>query len=158
LLKRAQLLQLQIDQTSARIVSRRRALFVGTLMQRSYSLLAPALWTSAAAYIPADLRALGTISGDFLGNAVEKLRGWASLLFFALLGVVGFLNLFVYRLARRILTREPTLAEPDRFRKAVGALWTTVVAAAPPIFTVVALFGLLDAFDLMSSRITPLKR
>ena len=158
LLKRAQLLQLQIDQTSARIVSRRRALFVGTLMQRSYSLLAPALWTSAAADIPADLRALGTISGDFLGNAVEKLRGWASVLFFALLGVVGFLNLFVYRLARRILTREPTLAEPDRFRKAVGALWTTVVAAAPPIFTVVALFGLLDAFDLMSSRITPLKR
>ena len=158
LLKRAQLLQLQIDQTGARIVSRRRALFVGTLMQRSYSLLAPALWTGAAADIPADLRALGTISGDFFGNALEKLRGWTSVLFFALLGVVGFLNLFVYRLARRILTREPTLAEPDRFRKAVGALWTAFVAAAPPIFTVVALFGLLDAFDLMSSRITPLKR
>jgi len=158
LLKRAQLLALQIDQTNARIVSRRRALFVGTLMQRSYSLLSPTLWTSAAADVPADARALTFIARDFFGNAVEKLEGWRAVLFFALLGVVGFLNLAVYRLARRILSREPTVAEPDRFRKAVGALWTAIVVAAPPIFTVAVLFLLLDAFDLMSARIAPLKR
>ncbi|HMN70419.1 MAG TPA: DUF3772 domain-containing protein [Rhodoblastus sp.] len=158
LLKRAQLLALQIDQTNARIVSRRRALFVGALMQRSYSLLSPALWTSAATDLSSDLRALATIAGDFVSNAFEKLSGWRAVLFFALLGVVGLLNLPVYRLARRILSREPTVAEPGRFRKALGALWTALVAAAPPIFTVMALFLLLDAFDLMSARITPLKR
>lgn len=158
LLKRAQLLALQVDQTNARIVSRRRALFVNTLVRRSYSLLSPTLWLSAAADIPADLRALGTITRDFLGNAVEKLSGWRAALFFALLALVVILDLAVYRLARRILSREPTLAEPGRFRTALGALWTALVVAAPPIFTVVALFLLFDVFELMSARLTPLKR
>lgn len=158
LLKRAQLLALQVDQTNARIVSRRRALFVNTLMRRSYSLVSPTLWLGAAADTPADLRALTTIAGDFVGNAVERLSGWRAGLFFALLTLLGVLNLAVYRLARRILSREPTVAEPGRFRKALGALWTALVVAAPPIFTVVALFLLLDAFELMSARLTPLKR
>ncbi|MFT4098216.1 MAG: DUF3772 domain-containing protein, partial [Rhodoblastus sp.] len=158
LLKRAQLLALQIDQTSGRIVSRRRALFVGTLMQRSYSLVSPTLWKSAAADLPADLRALTTISRDFVGNAIEQLAGWRAVLFFALLGIVGFLNLAIYRIARRILSREPTVTEPDPLRKAMGAFWTALVVAAPPVFTVAALFVLLDAFDLMSARVTPLKR
>ncbi len=158
LLKRAQLLALQIDQTSSRIVSRRRALFVGTLMQRSYSLLSPTLWSSAAADIPADIRALTMISGDFFGNAAAKLQGWRAVLFFALLGLVAFINVPLYRLARRILSREPTVAEPDRFRKAAAALWTAIVVAVPPIFTVVGLFLLLDVFELMSARIAPLKR
>lgn len=48
--------------------------------------------------------------------------------------------------------------KPDRFHKAAAALWTAIVVAAPPIFTVVVLFVLLDAFELMSARIAPLKR
>lgn len=158
LLKRAQLLDLQLDQTNARIVSRRRALFVGTLMQRSDSLLSPTLWASAAADLPADIRALTTIARDFFGNAVEKLQGWRAVLFFALLALLAFVNAPLYRLARRIVSRAPAVAEPDRFHKAAAALWTAIVVAAPPIFTVVVLFVLLDAFELMSARIAPLKR
>ncbi len=158
LLKRAQLLAVQIDQTSARIVSRRRELFVGTLMQRSYSLLSPALWAAAVKELPGDFRALGLVAGDFVGNAADRLAGWRLAAFFALAALVASLNGPIYRYARRVLSREPTVAEPTRLRKALGACWTALLVAAPPLVTIFALFALLDAFDLMSVRLTPFKR
>src|SRR5665647_1562229 len=69
LLKRARLLGVELEQTKALIVSRRRGLFTRALFTRSFSILSPDLWISVASEIPRDLKAAGTIGGDWLSAA-----------------------------------------------------------------------------------------
>ena len=75
-MRRAKLLSLQIEQTGTSIVSRRRAMFVSTLFQRSCSILSPDLWGAVATEYESDLRALRYVTGDFVTLAADGLAGW----------------------------------------------------------------------------------
>ncbi|MDE2361442.1 MAG: mechanosensitive ion channel family protein [Hyphomicrobiales bacterium] len=158
LLRRARLLALQIDQTSTAIVSRRRAIFLKALFERSRSIVSPDLWRRVAAEIGGDLRALAYVGGDFFASAPDKLAGWRAPLFFALFALIALVNVPIYRVVRRILSREPRTEEPDRFAKALGACWIAIVASIAPIVTALLLFALADSFDLLGPRLAPLKR
>ena len=157
-LKRARLLALQIEQTQTSIVSRRRTMFVGALFQRSYSILSPTLWRRVGAEIAGDGRALGYVIGDFASSAPDRLSGWRGPLFFVVIGLIAFLNFPLFRLVRKILAREPTIEEPTRLRKALGACWIAIVGSIAPILTIVLLLMVADAFDLIGPRLLPLRR
>lgn len=156
-MRRARLLSLQVEQTGTSIVSRRRAMFVSTLFQRSRSILSPDLWRSVAGEFESDTRALRYVVGDFLATAADRLAGWRGPLFFAIVALIGLLNIPLSRVVRRILTREPTSDEPTRLRKALGACWIALVASILPIVTVVLVFGIADAFGLIGPRLLPLQ-
>ncbi len=156
-LRRARLLGLQIEQTGTSIVSRRRALFVSALFHRSQSILSPTLWTRVGGELGSDARALRYVAGDFLSTAADRLSGWRGVLFGALFALIVLLNFPLARLVRRILAREPTIEEPTRLRKALGACWIAFVASVAPIVSIVLVFVLADAFDLIGPRLAPLK-
>ncbi len=157
-LKRARLLALQIEQTDNAIVSRRRAIFVSALFQRSRGIVSPNLWGKVADEIGGDVRALDYVGGDFVSSLPDKLAGWRGPAFLGLVALVALLNIPLYRLVQRILSREPSVHEPDRLARALGACWVAIVAAIAPIVTILILFALADAFDLIGPRLLPLKR
>ncbi|MFO1118070.1 MAG: DUF3772 domain-containing protein [Beijerinckiaceae bacterium] len=156
-MRRAKLLSLQIEQTGTSIVSRRRAMFVSTLFQRSRSILSPDLWGAVATEYESDLRALRYVTGDFVTMAADRLAGWRGPLFLALVALIGLLNIPLYRIVQRILKREPAIEEPTRLRKALGACWIALVASILPIVTVILFFGIADAFGLIGPRLMPLQ-
>jgi potassium efflux system protein len=156
LLKRARLLGVELEQTKALIVSRRRGLFTRALFTRSFSILSPDLWISVASEIPRDLKAAGTIGGDWLSAAGSRLEGWRAVLFAGLLAAIAFFYVFVSRIARRVLRREPTIEEPTRLHKVLGALWVALVTSVVPIVAAIAFAETLRAFDLVGTRLDPL--
>lgn len=156
LLKRARLMQVEVEQTKGFIVSRRRGLFTRALFQRSFSILSPDLWMAVAGEIPRDVKAAGTIGGDFLSAAGSRLERWRAVAFLGVLLAIAFFYVFVSRIARRVLRREPTIEAPTRLQKVLGALWVALVTSIVPIVAAVAFAETLRSFDLVGSRLEPL--
>lgn len=157
-LKRARLLALQIEQTGTTIVSRRRAMFVSSLFHHSYSIVSPTLWRGVAGEVAGNARALQFVSSDFVSSTLARLEGWRLPALLALIALVALLNVPLYHLVQRILSRAPTTTEPSRLAKALAACWVAIVVSIAPIVTIAVLFVLSDAFDLNVSRLLPLKR
>ena len=156
ILKRARLLAVEVEQAKGAIVSRRRALFTTALFARSFSLLSPDLWMSVGGEIPRDLRAAGLILGDWASGVSARLTGWTAISFVGLLAAIALLYLLVSRIAKRVLRREPSIAEPTRLQKVLGALWVAFVTAAVPIVASHAVAALLHVFDLVGPPLVPL--
>ncbi len=75
----------------------------------------------------------------------------------------GFLALAIFlafasRVARRIISHEPTIADPTRFQKVRGALWVATIIAIVPIAATTLLFAIFNGFDLLTFRLEPLVR
>jgi small-conductance mechanosensitive channel len=157
-LKRARLTAVQADQTADRIASRRRELFTTALFQRTNSLFDPGLWRSVADELPRDGRAVETLASDFFSNAVGRLGGGSLAIFAAIVFAIATLSIFAGWIARRIISYEPTIADPSRFQKARGALWTGAVVAIVPIAATTLLFAIFNSFDLLGVRLEPLVR
>ncbi|MBX9740583.1 MAG: DUF3772 domain-containing protein [Beijerinckiaceae bacterium] len=156
IVKRARLLQVEVQQTVDSIVSRRRAQFTRALFARSYSILSPQLWFSVLDELPQDFRAAGTIWGDWFSSAVAKLHSQRGMIFGAILAIIVFLYVFVSRIAKRVLSRESAIAEPTRLQKVLGALWVALVSSVVPIVAVFALAEALRGFELVGPRLEPL--
>ena len=157
-LKRARLLSLQADQTAASILTRRRALFVNTLFQRTSGLLAPSLWGAVIAELPADGRALQIVLGDYFSSSWAHLTGWRLPVFLALLAALGLATIFLTRVAKRILSRDPHIENPQPLQKALVACWIMLVVAITPIAAISVLFAALDIFGMTSARLQPLQQ
>ncbi|MDB5508569.1 MAG: Mechanosensitive ion channel protein MscS [Hyphomicrobiales bacterium] len=156
ILKRARLLQVEVQQTVDSIVSRRRSQFTGALFARSYSILSPQLWFAVLDEIPQDLRAAGTIWGDWFSAAMRQLNSERGAIFGGIVALIAFLYVFVSRIAKRVLRREPTIAEPSRLQKVLGALWVALVSSVVPIVAVLALGEALRGFEIVGERLEPL--
>lgn len=156
-LKRARLLVLQIQQTGASIVARRRALFVKDLFQHTRSIFSPALWTAVAEEAPREVRAIGYVVSDFVENARGKFAGWRGWSFVGMIALIGLINFPLAGIVRRILSREPTVEEPSQLAKAVAAAWVAIVIAILPLATIVALFALAEGFDVVTNRLSPVR-
>ncbi|MEA2839076.1 MAG: potassium-dependent mechanosensitive channel [Methylobacteriaceae bacterium] len=157
-LKRARLMAVQADQTADRIAARRRELFTSALFERTSSLFDPGLWRSVADELPRDGRAVETLAGDFFSNAAARLRGWRLAVFAAIVLALAALSIFAGRVARRITSHEPTIADPSRFQKVRGALCAATVTAVVPIAAITLLFAIFNSFDLLGMRLEPLVR
>ena len=145
--KRAKVLTVQAAQISDGIVARRRAAFAHALFARSASLLSPALWIAVGRELPADDRAVTTLSVDFTTASWKRLSDLQRLALAGLVLVIGGVYWPLWQIARRIRSRAEG-ASPTRLQKVLAALKVLVVTAAVPISAVLALGSLVDLFDL----------
>jgi small-conductance mechanosensitive channel len=156
LYKRGRLLAVQSEQLIAEIANRRRTLFREALFQRSASVLSPHLWISALSDLPRDVRALSVLAGDWAGAASNKLRGSTLASFLAALVALAAFFVLARLLARRVLERTPSMAEPSPLQKAAGALWISIVVATIPIATAFAVIEVSRLHGLFSPGLEPL--
>ena len=154
-IKRARLLSVDVEDVGNRITSRRRDLFTHQLFARSFSILSPTLWINAARESPRELRAAMMVAGDWYSIFDARLRGLTLAGFAIVLGLIAGFYAFSSRVARRVLARNHVREEITRLRKAIGALWTTLVTAVVPIAVARALVETISFFDLSNGRIDP---
>ena len=145
--KRAKVLSVQATQLSDTIGARRRALFAHALFDRSTSLLSPGLWMAVVHELPADYRAITTLTVDFTTASWNRLTDWQRVALAGLLLLIAGLYWPAWQIARRIRSRAED-ATPTRLEKALAALKVAVVTALVPILAVLALGTLVDLFDL----------
>ena len=100
-LKRARVLEVQLDQVSDSILTRRRDLFTRALFARSTSVISPGLWLGVVRELPSDVAALGYLASDWW-LALSRLSG-ARLFTFAG-GTIAIILLlgFVLQMQRRV--------------------------------------------------------
>ncbi|MFN3889577.1 MAG: DUF3772 domain-containing protein [Beijerinckiaceae bacterium] len=155
MVKRARLHTLQVEQLSATIVNRRRAIFQQALFARSTSIISPRLWYNAIGELPGDARAMGFIASDWASLVSARLTGarfwgWLASNVALILGVVVALLA-----ARRILGRPKALAEPTPLQKTAGAVWVAIVTATVPIVAAVTFIEIARYYDLINGRLEP---
>jgi small-conductance mechanosensitive channel len=155
LIKRANLIEVQTTQADTAIAARRRALFTSALLERTTSLLNPALWVRVAHELPGDVRATRTIFGDWLASTANQLMGWRLAAFLACILVVLGAYWPLWRIAHA-LVRRPLATTPGRLRRALQAWFVVAVMAALPIALVLIAGLLFAAFELSSNRLDPL--
>ncbi len=155
-LRQAKLLNVRADQLSDRIISRRRALFTDQLFARSYSVLDPTLWVSAAAAIPQELRGIHYLLRDWRAYADARVPLYGQLLLvlgagLIIAGVFALRQIFSRPLRRLDLGAG---GEPLPRLKAclLSALITIIRISAAPLGTV-AVIALFNAFDVMPDRV-----
>ena len=155
--KRAKVLGVQAGQLADGIATRRRALFARSVLERSSSLLSPSLWIAVASDLPSDIRAIRYLGQDWWGGQAGKLSGWQ--LAAALGPIIFVVGLFLplMRLSRRIIRRDKD-AKPTHLRRALVALWITLVTITVPSVSVAAIVGVLDASGLLTLRLEPIAR
>lgn len=156
LIKRGRLLEVEVDQTGASIIARRRELFTRSLLERVTTIASPALWSGVMREAPGAATALKALGDDWLASIDNRLDSHARLRFWGSIAFIFLLNALLAWLARRVLARNPTNSEPSRFLKILGAWWVTFVIAASPIATVFILGLVFEAFDLTNARLQPL--
>lgn len=153
-LKQSRALLLRADQISDRISARRRALFTGQLFERSDSILDPDLWTTAAASVSAEARAIRFFTNDWTAFALR--RQGALALMGILAGAVAIAAAVVAggRLLRRRLRTPPP--EPgvsfSRLRSAREALKVVLLNATVAPAATIAALAFLGGFEVVPPR------
>jgi len=152
-LRTARALALQIDDNNARIGAARRQLFARHTFERSSSLLSPLLWGGVARESPGDLATISALTRDWVDSLSARLTRNQAL---------GLLGLTLALLAsippmrwitRRVIARDPAIATPSRLRRAVAAIWTSLVLVCLPLFGLGIVSYALDAFDVSEPRL-----
>jgi potassium-dependent mechanosensitive channel len=155
LLKRARLLAVEADQTAARITAQRRALFTRSLFARAMSIANPALWTAVWDEAPGDVGVIKTAFSEWVEGINNRLYGRQRLAFWGGLALALLLYLLISRLARRILARNPAVAEPSRLLKILGAWWVALVIAVPAVVLVFVIGLVFQSFDHTNEQMWP---
>ncbi len=153
--KRARLLAVEADQTSATITARRRALFTRSLFAQAESIANPALWAGVWHEAPRYAAAIKSVFSDWGDGIGNRLDGQRPLVFWSVLALILLLCLPRSRLAWRLLERGRAASEPNRFRKILRAWWIALIIAVPAIATIYAAGLVLQSFDLANTRLQP---
>jgi potassium-dependent mechanosensitive channel len=149
LVKRANLLIVQNQQSQAMIAARLRAQLAQSLLQRESSLASPALWQMALAELPNDLGVLRDKAGAWLRQSNAILVGWRAPVFWSLIGAILLLYWPVTRGTRRAAFRRPTAEAPTPLQKILAAWRVFFVVAAFPLAAVVLIGGLAQGFGVI---------
>ena len=155
--KRAKVVGVQAAELGDRIAARRRALFARAVLERSTSLLSPSLWIGVGRDLPSDMKALRYLGEDWWNAVSRRLSAYGLATVGALLAFVLGLFFPLMRLSRRFIRRRED-AKPGHLRRALVAVWVTVVTITVPSVTAAAVVGILDAADLLTTRIDPIAR
>ncbi|MGP0058989.1 MAG: DUF3772 domain-containing protein, partial [Beijerinckiaceae bacterium] len=158
LLKRGNLLAVQIEQGTTQISARRRALFTRSLFERSPSLVSPDFWYRIAVESPRDIQLARNLILDLAESVGGKLAGWRLPAFTGLLALVVILCWPLSAMARWVRSRERSISEPTPLNKFVAAWWITFVVVSLPLAALFAIGGLLQVFDLLDPRLETLTR
>ncbi|MGH6812198.1 MAG: DUF3772 domain-containing protein [Methylocella sp.] len=154
-LKRARLLAVEADQTGANITARRRALFTHSLFARAASIANPALWIEVWHEAPGDLADIKAVFSEWIDDINNRLEGQRVPIFWGGLVLIVLLYLPLSWVARRVLARNPTVPDPGRFPKILGAWWIALGIAVPAIATIYIIGLVFQAFDLTNARLQP---
>jgi potassium efflux system protein len=146
-LRAARAMLLEADDLSTRISAARRQAFARRTFARSSSVLNPRLWGAVRQEVPVDAGVMGSLIGNWLDAARERLTlaeevGLAALVIALMLAPVP-----LGWIARRFVYRDQA-GEPSRLRRALAAAWTFVLFAAAPLALLGVLAGALDSFNL----------
>jgi small-conductance mechanosensitive channel len=151
----ARALLAEAEQLTTRISDRRRSAFANALFERSYSLVSPDLWGTAAASLPRDLQALQVVAQD----AASRFQGRASpatlTLFGLALGAAIAFHIARRHLAPRLLRRSPGATDVNRRRRVRSALGVMVFDAGPAIAGSFIIYQFLRLADLLPERLYP---
>ncbi|WP_363346998.1 DUF3772 domain-containing protein [Methylocystis echinoides] len=156
-LKRARAMLLETRQLSVVIVARQRALFARTLFLRTNGLFSVDLWRAALADAPDVLSDGASFLSDRFANFASRLESRRAEFLAVALAILLALPPAVF-LARRVLTRNHSGQSPSPLRRAAGAGWTAIVAAAVPVGAAAALGAALEGFDLLDAAAEPIWR
>lgn len=143
------------ESLSDQIATRRRTLFANQILERSASVLDPALWAGAATAVTQEARALRFLAHDWLGYASQRYGTGALLALGAGAALIFGLILGGGQIVRSRLRCEPPVdgAPFPRFRAAREAVKIAVLDAliwpAAVIGTVIFLTG----FELVPERV-----
>jgi potassium efflux system protein len=162
-ISQARLLLVEADQIASRIAERRRDRFTATLAERTYSIVDPALWTSAAPLaIPAfeRLALLFAESGRATANRLdEALRsaspaglGQFALLLGALALSIGLLIWGHRFLTSEIAYRNDAQQTEDRLTRLTFAVWSLVVQGFLPLIALTITLFAMNWLDIFPSR------
>jgi potassium efflux system protein len=155
LVKRAGLVALKAGQAAESITSRRRALFTKSLFEQVTSIANPQLWSGVWREVPRHAQAVAAAFQEWFEGVNGRLAAWRLPAFWGSVVLVVGVTLGVPWVSRRILSRDPTLAEPSRLQKCLGA-WRAALSILVPAFAAVALIRLDYAvFELNNARLTP---
>jgi potassium efflux system protein len=148
LLKRAKLLLVQVQQTSAHIAWRQHAKFTHSLFERNASILAPNLWINFFAETPHNFGLARQKIGDWIGSVDSKLTTGPAIVFWT--AIVALLIFYrpLALLTRRFLLHQSDEAQPSRLRKIIVAWWVTLIIAGFPLLGLMTITGLLYLFGL----------
>jgi potassium-dependent mechanosensitive channel len=152
-MRTARALFVQVEENNSRIGAARRALFAKQMFTRSASVLSPVLWSNVALEAPRNLRVFGDLLSGWAAGDIQRVgeAQWLGLLALAI-GLAA-LTPPVRWMARRVVARDPAVANPSKLRRAITALWTILVLACLPIFALAVLSYALDAFGLSDARL-----
>ncbi|HEY0144764.1 MAG TPA: DUF3772 domain-containing protein [Methylovirgula sp.] len=157
LVKRTNLLIVQVDQAQTTIASRLRARLTEALLQQEPSIASPSLWADVVREVPRNLRALRHRTGGWLSDSAAKLTGWRASLFCGLLVLIGILYWPVTQFAQRMFFRKDVADNPTPLQKIVAAWRVLFVIAAIPIATALLIGFLARSFGLVDDQ-NPLLR
>ncbi len=152
-LRSARAMLLQIDDIDARIGAARRDLFARRTFAQSSSVVSPLLWVDVAREAPDDVRALAGRVSDWFKALSARLSLSEGLGFLAVVLALLALAAPLHWVMRRVLARDPGAAAPDRFRRALAALWTIAALAAAPLVGLGVFAYALDFFDISDPRL-----
>lgn len=156
-LKRARAMLLETRQLGVAIVARQRDLFARTLFLRTSGLFSVDLWRAALADIPG-------VANDGAGFLTYRFANFASRVetrrseFLAVVLLILLALPPAFLLSRRVLVRNHAGTTPSPMRRAAGAGWTAIVAAAVPVAAAAALGAALEGMDLLDGESQPIWR
>ncbi|MGJ0509215.1 MAG: DUF3772 domain-containing protein [Methylocystis sp.] len=153
-LKRARAMLLETRQINLQIVARQRDLFARTLFLRTNGLFSVDLWRAALADLPVVAGEGASFLSDRFANFSNRVESRKAQ-FIAIVLVIVLLLPPAFLLSRRVLTRNHAGTTPTRLRRAAGAGWTAIVAAAVPIAAAAALDAALEGMDLLDASLQP---
>ncbi|MBA4789902.1 MAG: mechanosensitive ion channel family protein, partial [Rhizobiales bacterium] len=148
------------DTLSDQIATRRRTLFANQILERSNSVLDPALWAGAASALSVESRALKFLARDWFGYARNQ-YGAAVLLSLGLGSalVFGLILAGGRALRRRLRCEPPTDGEPfPRFRAAREAVKIAVLDSLIWPAAITGTFIFLTGFELVPERVADMLR
>lgn len=153
-LKRARAMLLETRQLSVAILARQRDLFARTLFLRTSGLFSVDLWRAALADLSDVARDGSTFLSDRLANFTVRLESRKAQFLAVVIAILLALPP-AFILSRRVLVRNHAGKTPSRLRRAAGAGWTAIVAAAVPIAAAAALDAALEGMDLLDAALQP---
>lgn len=155
LVKRADLLAVQTDQASTRIIARRRARLARLLLAHGPSLADPTFWMASASELPHDMALAKSKAADWLGGAAAKLKGPRAIAFGAMVALILVLYLPALRLSRRGLSESVKWRPHNRLVKILAAWRTALTIAGLPIAAAAAIGAIAIAFGLAGAGDRP---
>lgn len=156
LLTRAKLLATAARQDDDFVSARQRAAFSQNLFQHDTSIFYPPLWADVIAETPENFNRLMLTFNGWVSGFVSNLSGGRMFIFLGGLAVIVVAYFPLMWVVRRILHRDPAVADPSRWMKVLLACWVSLSVPVVLIGLMYAIAYLCASFAVPDTHLQPL--